>query len=69
MDFNTRGNDRLDLILSTEADMITDVKASGRLGSSDRNILYFNLNVFTATKNNMTLIPGISKEIVEPIYM
>ena len=61
VDFPTRGRNTLDLVLSSEEAMVTDLKSSGILGGSDHYLLEFDLALTTNKKESEEIVPDFSK--------
>ena len=54
----TRGENILDLILSTQEHLVFNTKVGEHLGSSDHNIIRFNVNISNTPKHNEMLTPN-----------
>jgi hypothetical protein len=61
VDFPTRGNNILDLVLTNEVNMVESIESIGRLGSSDHDIIKFDLFTKISMKRNDRLIPNLKK--------
>lgn len=61
IDFATRDNNILDLVFSTEKNMVENVEVIGKLGSSDHDTLAFNINSYVEKSKNFNRIPDLRK--------
>ena len=61
VDFPTRGNNILDLVLSSEEGMVSNLTTLGKLGASDHDILFFNLCTKVNIKHNQRLVPNFRR--------
>ena len=61
VDFPTRENNILDLVLSSEEGMISNLARNGKLGASDHDILDFNLCTKVTIKHNPKVRPNFHK--------
>ena len=61
VDFPTRGNNILDLVLSSEEGMVSNLTTIGKLGASDHDILFFNLCTKVNIKHNQRLVPNFRR--------
>ena len=61
INFPTRGENILDLILSTEPDMVDNAYDNGKIGESDHNIIVCDLCVRTTDTANTVLILDFKK--------
>ena len=48
----TRGDNVLDIVLSSQKELVDNVKLHEPLGNSDNNQIYFDINVKSESKNN-----------------
>lgn len=63
----TRGNAILDLVITDEADMISDIEDIGKLGNSDHNALLWNTQISTDNIKNRQQVYDYSKANVAAI--
>ena len=61
IDFRTRGENILDLLFSSEENMIENARAIGKLGNSDHDIISFDMNMYTERIDNSNMVPDYSK--------
>ena len=61
VDFVTRGENILDLVFSSEVNMVENIYSIGKLGSSDHDILSFNMNMYTERLTNQGKMPDFSR--------
>ena len=57
----TRLNSILDLVFSDEEDLVGDVKVEAGIGTSDHDMVKFNIQIAYKTKDNPDLVPNFSK--------
>ena len=50
----TRGENVLDIVLSSQKELVDNVKMHEPLGNSDHNQIYFDINVISESKNKKT---------------
>ena len=61
VDFPTRDSNVLDLIFSSEKNMVENVEVIGKLGCSDHDSLAFNINTYIERSKNFNKIPDLGK--------
>ena len=61
IDFPTRGENCLDIVLSSEEYMVSDVTDMGKIGSSDHTTISFKLNFSTKVTSNNSKVPDYRK--------
>ena len=59
--FPTRGNNCLDLILSSDPNLVSNVVNKGKIGSCDHDLISFDVHVFTQISSCNRLVPDFNK--------
>ena len=67
VDTATRGNNILDLVFSTEDNLIANLTVGEKLGKGDHNIVNFNINVSFSEKEKILLKPDFRKANFEKL--
>ena len=59
--FPTRGNNCLDLVLSSDANLVSNVVNRGKIASCDHDLISFDIHVFTHISTSSRLVPDFIK--------
>ena len=65
--FSTRGDNILDLILSSDPNIICDVSGLGKIGNSDHEVIGFGVVVNQCTPRSTVIVPNFRKANIDGI--